>query len=78
MNLDLSVARRFTITERLSLQIRAEAFNVLNHTNFNAPNTSLTVIADPQGRPVFNSPGFGLITAAKAARFMQLVARFEF
>jgi hypothetical protein len=31
-----------------------------------------------QGRPVFNSPGFGLITAAKAARFMQLVARFEF
>jgi outer membrane receptor protein involved in Fe transport len=78
VNLDLSVARRFTIAERLSLQIRAEAFNVLNHTNFNAPNTSLSVIADSQGRPVFNSPAFGLITAAKSARFMQLVARFEF
>jgi len=26
----------------------------------------------------FNSPGFGLITSAKSARFMQLVARFEF
>jgi len=39
----------------------------------------LSVIADPRtGRPVFNSPGFGLITSAKSARFLQLVARVEF
>ena len=78
INLDLSAARRFRISERLGLQIRAEAFNLLNHTNFNAPATGLSVIADPQGRPVFNSPAFGLITSAKSTRFVQLVARLEF
>ncbi len=78
VNLDISVARRFALTERLGLQIRAEAFNLMNHTNFTGPNTGLSVIADPAGRPVFNSPGFGLITGAKSARFMQLVARLEF
>jgi len=31
---DLSLARKFAITERLNLQFRADAFNVLNHPNF--------------------------------------------
>jgi len=79
MNLDLSVARRFHLTERLGLQLSGEAFNVLNHANFNGPNAGLTVIADARtGRPVFNSPGFGLIPSAKWARFLRLVARLEF
>ncbi len=78
-NLILSVARRFALSERLGLQLRGEAFNLLNHTNFNGPNVGLSVIADPRtGRAVFNSPGFGLITSAKTARFLQLVARLEF
>lgn len=34
---DLSIARRFTFTERLNLQFRADAFNVLNHPNFTNP-----------------------------------------
>jgi hypothetical protein len=33
-NFDLAVVRQFKITERFSLQARAEAFNILNHTNF--------------------------------------------
>jgi Carboxypeptidase regulatory-like domain len=37
---DVSVARRFSITERANLQFRAEYFNVLNHTNFGDPNTT--------------------------------------
>jgi hypothetical protein len=78
-NLDLAVARTFPVRERLRFEIRGEAFNFLNHTNFNAPNTTLSVQADPRtGQAVFNSPGFGLITSAKSARFIQLVARFEF
>ena len=39
-NLDLAVARTFPIRERLRFEIRGEAFNFLNHTNFNAPNTT--------------------------------------
>ncbi len=78
-NMDLAVARSFRLREGLQFQIRAEAFNLLNHTNFNGPNTSLSVQANPRtGAAEFNSPGFGLITTAKSARFMQLVARIEF
>ncbi len=34
---DLSVRRDFTLTERLKLQFRAEAYNLFNHPNFGAP-----------------------------------------
>jgi len=77
-DLDLAVGRKFPIRERLKLEVRAEAFNMLNHTNFQSPSTGLSVIANSSGQGVFNSPTFGLITAARAARFFQLVARIEF
>ncbi|MCU1255673.1 MAG: TonB-dependent receptor plug [Candidatus Angelobacter sp.] len=35
---DMSVFKNQKVSERLSLQLRAEAFNVLNHPNFAAPN----------------------------------------
>jgi hypothetical protein len=78
LDLDLAVGREFPIRERFRFKLRAEAFNVLNHTNLLTPSTSLTVTSNAQGQPIFNSPGFGIITAARAARFLQLVARFEF
>lgn len=81
LNLDLSVGRQFPLTERFKLDIRAEAFNVLNHTNFQSPSASanqLTVTASSTGQPIFNSPNFGQITSANPSRFLQLVARFEF
>ncbi len=34
---DLSLARKFAITERLGLQFRTDAFNLLNHPNFTNP-----------------------------------------
>src|SRR5882762_3375124 len=34
---DLSIARKFSFTERWSLQFRADAFNLLNHPNFPNP-----------------------------------------
>jgi hypothetical protein len=77
-NLDFSFARQFRLREGLRFQLRGEFFNVFNHTQFNGPNTSLTVAADANGNPFFNSPSFGLITAARSARFVQIVARIEF
>jgi hypothetical protein len=45
---DLSVTRSFRIRERATVELRADFFNVLNHTNFqlfnSAPNTSQLVL----------------------------------
>jgi hypothetical protein len=46
-NLDLSFSKTFEPTEATSLQFRMEFFNILNQTNFSAPNS---VIFDNQGR----------------------------
>jgi hypothetical protein len=55
---DLSLTKRFAISERLNVQFRTEFFNVFNHTNFNIPNP--VVFASPTGGP---SPTAGVITA---------------
>ena len=39
---DLSVRRQFRLAERVSLQFRADAFNILNHPNFSNPSGDLT------------------------------------
>ncbi len=55
---DLSLAKKFALTERLDLKFRAEFFNILNRTNFNTPNP--VVYAAATGGP---SPTAGVITS---------------
>jgi hypothetical protein len=57
--IDLAVTREFRIKERLTLQARGEAFDLLNHVNFGAPNSSIA------------SSSFGQITSASAQRILQ-------
>lgn len=39
-NMDLSLVKNTKISERLNLQLRADAFDVLNHPNYGQPGTS--------------------------------------
>ena len=65
--LDLALQREFAVNETIKLQIRAEAFNALNHTNLGTPNRFV------------NTPQFGTITeAATPGREIQLGLRVSF
>ncbi len=65
--LDLTLVKRFTISERTRLDFRAEAFNFFNHVNFRDPSQT-----------TWGDDGFGVITDAFDRRVVQLAARFQF
>jgi hypothetical protein len=67
-NINSALLKNITFKESMRVQLRIEAFNLLNNTNFNA-NAQLTSI---------NSTTFGRITSAGASRTIQFAARFEF
>jgi hypothetical protein len=78
LDFDASVSKDFKIWESLNFQFRVDAFNVINHTNFQAPSGSLTV-TEVGTTPTFaSSSGFGKITGTQPNRTMQLSARFFF
>jgi hypothetical protein len=52
---DLALRRRFSLSERVKLDIRAEYFNVFNHPMFGAPGAP-----EPNGE--FGTPGFGQVS----------------
>jgi hypothetical protein len=65
--LDLSLVKRFTLTERMNLDFRAEAFNFLNHTNYKDPSQT-----------TWGDDGFGVIDDAFDPRVIQLAVRLRF
>jgi hypothetical protein len=65
-SLDAQVSRIFPIHESLSLTLRLEAFNALNHPNFGTPDAKLT------------DSKFGQVSSASAARVFQGAVKFSF
>ncbi len=63
---DLSIVKNTTLTERATLQFRAEVFNVLNRANFGLPDNFL------------GSPTFGQILSAGTPRRFQLGLKLLF
>jgi hypothetical protein len=71
--MNLSMFKTFRPTERLRAEIRAEAFNGLNHVNPNNPNASFS----PNRQGVNTNPNFGRITTAGPARRIQFGTRLS-
>jgi hypothetical protein len=55
-DIDFAISKNTAIKERVSLQFRAEAFNLFNHPNFGQPGNSFTAAT------------FGQITATRTSR----------
>jgi outer membrane receptor protein involved in Fe transport len=65
-NLDFSLAKNFSVREKVRLQVRTDMFNSLNHTNLTGLRTSV------------NDPFFGKLLSTRGARVIQLNARLTF
>ncbi len=66
-NVDMSLGKKTTITERVSATFLFDFINLLNKKDFNNPSLSLT---DPRG--------FGVITSSTGPRAIQFGMRVEF
>jgi hypothetical protein len=66
VNFDMAFYKKFHITERHTLEFRAEIFNIFNHTNFNAVTTSV------------GSGNYGRVTSARDPRIVEFVGRYTF
>jgi hypothetical protein len=66
-NVDTALIKRTRFKERLGLELRLEAFNVFNHTNFSVPN-NLDI----------DSTNFGKINSTFDNRIIQLAWKFTF
>jgi hypothetical protein len=61
------LSKKFPITEKYSLTIRSEAFNLFNHPNFVITNTA------------FGTPSFGIYSSTVGnPRILQLALKFDF
>ncbi|HEX2713764.1 MAG TPA: hypothetical protein VHM88_16315, partial [Candidatus Acidoferrales bacterium] len=72
VNFDMGLAKRFKITEHLSLQLQGNFFNIFNHPNFQ----------NPDGRLIDAGGTFGKSTATYGDlgghRITQLAVRLDF
>ena len=76
-NLDMSFAKATAITERLRLEIRADAFNLFNHAEFANPSTRIT--SSNFGRITrTGDPATPLFAVDPKERIIQLGAKFTF
>ncbi len=69
--MNFSMFKNFPIYERLTLQFRAEAFNLFNHANPTNPNNT--------GNPQLGTANFGTITNTQTdPRILQLAGKINF
>ena len=65
-SINVSIVKNTRLSERANFQLRAEVFNLFNHTNFDLPDI------------FFGSPAFGSIQSAESPRRIQFGAKILF
>lgn len=86
---DFSIVKNFKISERIAAKFEADAFNIFNHPDFDAPNTDFTFNPCFSPDPCFVTPGtilasgntqnFGVIESTVGSnRFLQLSLHIAF
>jgi hypothetical protein len=84
---DVTLLKNFTFGESKNLQLRAAAFNILNHplvsfNNQNTDNLSLNFVNATAGKPltqnVLTYQDFGIANIKVGNRLMELAAKFTF
>ena len=83
--LDATLQKDFSFVEKVRLTLRLDAFNALNHTQFDGYNTTLNVrsLTDPTPTNLAsdtpgNRAGFGAVTSVRPPRVMQISLRVQF
>jgi hypothetical protein len=87
-NTDLSLQKTFAVRERVSLQLRVDAFNAFNHPQFTGINSNINYASITGGNglsnitnladPVTRQNGFGSVSGARDPRILQTVVRVVF
>ena len=71
-NLDTALHKRFSITEQVNMQFRAEAFNIFNHPNFALPNPLVFSGSS------YNSSAGSITATSNASRQIQFAVKLLF
>jgi hypothetical protein len=67
INFDISASKRFRVTERHSIQFRADFLNAFNHANWGNPDSNLS-----------DGGNFGTDHNVTTGRVIQLIGRYDF
>jgi len=77
--LDMALSREFHVTEKQTVQLRADAFNISNSFIANPPSTASPLSGAVPAFENLNGPSqFGLINAAQPTRKMQFALKYTF
>jgi len=80
--LDFSTFKAFQLSDRFSMQFRAEFFNILNHPNFNAPGFGGNGVVSISGSTDFTNANFGQIGSTRdgaySSRQIQFAAKLYY
>lgn len=76
-NLDASIFRDFSLTERFKLQFRAEAFGATNTPQFSNPSATVSNAAFVGGR-LTNFNGYDIISSSAGERQMRFALKLSF
>ena len=87
-NLDLSISKSFTFYKDIKVEVRLDAFNALNHTQFTGVNSNanfagvnnptITNLPYNSAGQLVNVNGFGAVNGVSSPRTLQLVTRLTF